>query len=939
MTFRRGLLCVVFCGTAMLASDALVLAQSGREEAFAKGLQRRALYRLLEQYLEEQEASGGDPLLIKEQQAALHDVQAQQSGDERERDKLFGKAKQRYRELIDAVAKRAGDENDTKAKTGLRLRVLNLKLSLAQMIWQREAFNQLNYLEITNKQRGNREKIARLMREATDLFFEIYNESSTWSAELEKSPEFDATAFAETEQLKEYSTYQMAWTSYYLAYALPEGDKDREGLLKDAIAKFTNFAKREDDFQAKWESFKGIGMCYRELGDATQAVENLRKALNEKVLSNPDLVPFCITVHYEIAQTYLAGGKFAEARQAVEELRKWNPEGLKESFHGQHLLPLLDARITLAEGQTDPAKREAGLEMMRQLWLRGGIWTELVASEVGKLIAKKDMADLKPFEIWIVASEAFTGEKYEEAAKYFEQYVKIVPTSDPTHPVAKYNLARCYDKLSEKLDGSAKERLMIMSANGFQEIAEKFPTFESRDQAAQACVKMWEKIHAANSTPENLQRFTDMVAWLAGKGPAVQQNGSAAETQWLLARLLKHQGKFDEAAVAFAKVTTDSENYYEAMFEAPNCFALDILQNKVDRISADQLKRLADEAVTKIESFVSLAAGVNNPPAELRKSLRENAAKLLVTGAELLSQKEIQQFARGLKLIERYQQEYQDQSGLLGAALKVKIYCYQGLGQLDKAYEEIEKLIQSSSPEIVIAVLQDLFVDITEEIRQLVSRGMMDRARERVAMADTIGGRFQDFLIKKKAGLANQPSASKEIATIDGQIETVKGQLAELHMQARDLDGPTGAIARYTGLIGFDPYTHTKYETINLFYLQGLAASTQYYGQQLLEKGQRKEAYDALLRSVKYWDLVSDGYAASPDEDMKRKQWEAHYERCAVRVDLHDLEQEFNKTNPMDYKQEVKGFILLNRSSKSSFGGPDIKVKFDRMADSLGLAR
>ncbi|MBN2581804.1 MAG: tetratricopeptide repeat protein [Planctomycetes bacterium] len=932
MTLRRGLLSMVLCGATILVADVAVWAQSGRDEAFAKGLQRRGLYRLLEQFLDEQEASGGDPLLIKEQQALLHDVQAQQASDERERDKLFGKAKQRYRELIDAYTNRQKEEANTKDKNALRLRVLNLKLALAQMIWQREAFNQLNHLEITNKQRGDREKIARLMREATDLFFEIYKESSEWSGELEKSTDFDATTFGETETLKEYSTYQMAWTSYYLAYSLPDGDKDRENLLKDAIAKFTNFAKREDDFQAKWESFKGIGMCYRELGDSQQAVENLRKALSEKAQVN-----FRITVYYEIAQTYLAGGKYAEARQTVEELRKWNPEGLNESFHGQNLLPLLDARITLAEGQTDPAKREEGLEMMRKLWLRGGFWYELVASEVGKLIAKTDVGELKPFELWIVASEAFNAEKYQEAVKYFEQYVKIVPTSDSTHPVAKYNLARCYDKLSEAADGGAKEQLMIMAANGFQEIAEKFPKFDARDQAAQACVKMWSEIYKSNSTPENLERYTEMVAWLSGKGPA--KDASSAETQWLLARLLKHQGKFDEAAAAFAKVTTDSENYYEAMYEAPNCFALDVLQNKIDRVSQQQIKSLADEAVNKIEAYVDLSAKVSNPPAELRKSLRENAAKLLVSGAELLSQKEIQQFARGLKLIERYQQQYEDQSQLMGAALKVKIYCYQGLGQTGKAFDEIGILIKNSSSDVVINVLRDLFIDITEETRQLVNRGMLDRARECVAMADTIGGQFNDFLIKKKSGLAGKPDAFEEIKKIDGQIETVRGQLAELHMQARDLDGPTGAIARYQALIGFDPYDKRDYTTINLFYLQGLANSAEFHGLDLLDKGQRQAAYDALKRSAFYWDTVAEGFASSADPDTKRKEWEAHYERCVVGEALHDLEQEFNKVNPVDYKQEVKGFILLNRSSKSTFGGPDIKVKFDRLADKLGLPR
>jgi len=938
MASRRTILLVTLAVATVvvlaLAAQSVQAQRSGRDEAFGRGLQRRGLLGLLEQFLEDQMASGGDPLVIKQQQAALHAMQAWQSGDENERDRLFGKSKTRYRELIEAFDSRKNSETRTKDKDALRYRVLSLRLTLAEMIWQKEAFNSLNFLELTNKQRGNREKVARLMRQATTLFQEINTEAAAWSKEMEQDTDYENRYLttglgAKVVNMQDYSNYQIAWTSYYLAYALPSDDKEGQRLLKDAIAKFGIFTKREEDFQAKWESYKGLGMVYREQADFAQAVTNFRLALDENAPEK-----FRIGVFYELAQTYLWAEKFAEARQTVDEFRNQQFPTLDQTFHGATLLPLLDARITLAEGQADPAKREAGLQMMRQLWQRGGFWNDLVTAEVGRYIAKKKVSELKPFELWTVASQAFNNEKYAEAANYFEQYVKATKATENTHPVAKYNLARCYDKMADGADDAEKEKLLTMAANGFYEIAAKFPRFESRDQAAQAYVQLASKIYQMSPTPENLERYSAALEWIVKKGP---QTPETAETQYLHAMVLKRQTKYREAAREFAKVGTDSQRYYEAMYESPNCYGLDLLENK-HRVAQKELMRLASEAVIKMENYVNEARKVRNPPDELRKELKDNGAQMLVRAGEILAQREIQQYARGLKLIERYQKEYGDQDQYKGAALKVKIDCYQGLGQTELASKELEVLMATSSGEDVGRILRDLFVDITEEIKLMVSRGRYDRARQRVALADKIGGQFNDFLIKTKATWVGKKDAAKEIEKINQQVETVRFQLAELHMQARDLEGPSGAIQRYQALIGFDPYI-TEFVTINHYYLAGLARSTQIRGLELLKGKQRKAAYEMLKRSVSYWDLVSEGYAADTDAESKRKTWEADFERCQVRADLHPLEQEFNTEDPIDYYQQVRDFIAIRRASKSKFGEPDIKVKFDRLADKLGMGR
>ncbi|NIA21836.1 MAG: hypothetical protein GWP05_07715, partial [Anaerolineaceae bacterium] len=186
MAIRRTIISVALVAVLVLAAESALAQGSGKDEAFGRGLQKRGLLRLMEQFLEDRMAAGGDVVLLKEQQAGLYVMRALQSGDENERDRLFGKAKARYREVIAALSRRKESQTRTRDKDALRYRVLELKLKLAELIWQKEAFNSLNYLELTNKQRGDREKVARLMREATTLFTEINTEATAWNKEMEQ---------------------------------------------------------------------------------------------------------------------------------------------------------------------------------------------------------------------------------------------------------------------------------------------------------------------------------------------------------------------------------------------------------------------------------------------------------------------------------------------------------------------------------------------------------------------------------------------------------------------------------------------------------------------------------------------------------------------------------------------------------------------------------
>jgi tetratricopeptide (TPR) repeat protein len=912
---------------------------SSTEQKFVEGLQKRGMLKLVEIYLDEQSKSGGDPSAINEQLAGLYETQGARSADERERDELFSKATKMYHDLISQLGEQMKTGTDDRVKGELRMHILTIKVHLGEMLWQREATNQLTSLELTDREAGDRKKVQTLLREATTLFEETNKEATAWAKEIGADPEYEKhygkTDFAErTEIIKQYSLYQTAWTAYYLAFALPDADKEREKLLKEAITRFEIFTAGDDAAQAKWESFKGLGMCNRELGKPDAAVENLRKALGSKVDD------FKVSVYYELTQTYLRAKRFVEARQTLDELRAKKIPNMEQTFVGGQLLPYLDAKITLAEGQTDPAKKEAGLAAMRALWERGGFWRLLVAPEVGKYIDKTQPLDkMKPFELWILADAVYgkavakeadkdakepPTKEYQEAIKYFEQYIKIVPPTDPGRTQAQFNVAACYYKLGEKASGSEAQNALKIAANMYKEVAKQPGPLAGKAallarQAEGLILKMF-------PSEESMTQLEASYKDLLTSDPKVAE---ASDTRWYLAQIQRELKKYREAADNYGKVTSDSPNYYTAMFEEPLCYRDDLVEVQWPKAGTDDLKRLAATTVAKMEAYVNKTQGEHPQDAELKQKLRANASKLLVMAGEILASDRVQQYQRGLDLVGRCEKEYPEQTELAGAMLKVKIDCLMGQNQLEKAGQLLQELAKKN-PKGLQAIFQTLFAAITDEVGRLIGQSNLDEARKKVVMADKIGTMFTDYIV-------STPGADS-----GAQIEVIRFQLAELHLKAEDLSGPTGAIDRYKALIGFDPIE--KPELIKTrsakqefwLYLLGLARSSMMVGQKALA-ADPPAAYKSLKAAAFYWSTIAEQMQGDIDPDSQARYWDAKLNELLVYYDLNDLEQKFGPAdNKIDYQKMIKEFIVINAATKSKFGGPEKLIQFRRLAQKVG---
>lgn len=910
---------------------------SGADQRFVDGLEKRGLLRLQQQFLEDLGKGSGSSDLVKEQQAKLYENQGSRSGDEMERDKLFKLSKDMYREQLDKLAKSLAETKDVRAQDGLRLRLLTMKVHLADMIWQREADNQRMNLELTDRQSGDRAKVQRLLREATALFLGINKEATKWTEEVQTDDK-RVSYYDHSEQFKIYSNYEIGWTSYYLAYVLPAEDKDRERLLKEAIDRFTPFTVGEDDVPAKWESFKGLGLCYREQGNYDEAVKSLRRAVVDEAKSPSN--DFRISVYYEICQTYIKAKRFDDARKAIDEMRAKKYPKMEETLYGGTILPFIEAKILLSEGQTDNAKKEQGLAAMRQLWDKAVFWHLLVAPEVGRYIDKTlPVEKLNPFEIWILADAAFGKADYKEAVKFFEQYIKVTPPTDVGHPQAKYDLAACYFKLADAVKGAERLNDLRVAANTFEEVSAGFPNFEGASRAAKYAVEikgMLAESEGGAATEDLVKSYENMIKT---RPEDARQN----DAEWYLAQVLLKENRFREAADHFVHVPTDSpgDHYYDAMFLEIYSLRLDLVRVQWTKDTVEELKRAASAVVGRMEDYVKKAQAVTQPPTpELKTKLRENAAQALIWAGEILGSDKIQEYQRALTLLERCEKEYPDVASK-GDILKVKIDCHRGQGQLDKARADLENLLKTD-PKGLQGIFQSLFASFTDEVSRLTDNGQLDEARKKVAMADEIGKMFTDYLAR---------STNKDAGA---QIETVRAQLAELHLGAGDLDGPTGALERYKALLTFDPYDVKANERgtkeINMTYLVGLAkAATALGRQQIAAKDPAKEpaAYDNFKHCVYYWTQISDGYEQQESDkdpqlraEAPGKYWQAKLTQCQVMVDnLNDLELKYgNAKARVDYQKLAKEFISLNMATNSSFGGPALKIQWKRLGDKLGLA-
>lgn len=919
--------------TALVSPLAAQQPMTPQEKRFIDGLLKRGLFSLADAYLQKLLDNDVEPSMVNAQRVVVLEAQALRLGEEAAREKKFAEAAESYEAAIKQLGERMAEVGDVPARDQLRFEQFRLRVAYGEMLWQKHANNQLTIMEITDGASGDREKVQQLLRKAIEIFKATHADASTWYDEMERHPDFArrySELYNQIDIVKAYSLYQIAWASYYLAFAMPADAEGRGALLDDAVTKFSVYADTDGDSEARYQSLKGRGMCYRLKGESEKAVTDLRKALELSKDEN-----FNITVYYELAQTHLAARQYSQAQAALQELRSRNYAAMPGSFIGGQLMPFLDAKILLAEGAGDASKRDQAMVMLRDLWRKGDFWQLLVKAEVGKHIAEDaDVSKMTGLELWVLADKAYSDDKLERAAELFAKYLEVTDAADPTYQEAQFNIAACYAKLSEDESDSARKKvLMKKAADAFRAVAEKFPQSAVADSAAEMYVSFYAELFSLYKEEEEaIRAYADALSWTIANRPKI---AAAGDMQFYYAGMLSELGEYRRASREFEKVPAGSPNYKTAAFLAMD-MSREYLRENMQKLNQTDLKREVDVAVTKTERFVRAVES----SADATDDERRRAAEAMLISAEILSRPQVKQFERARVIVENFEKKYSQYEELLGEALVVKVDCLVGMNMTEEAMRQLDQIM--SKVEDPMPILQSLFRSMTEDIERLNSTFQHKEAAERLVQANDIADRLRKQLTAKNL----DPNGDRDAA--------IRYEMAMLHMNA----GKVAEAVEMLDELCYRPYKKLDRDDtpqIDVQHLKGLATASQKLAADTRDSAQ---AYDLYQRAAYYWRNIANSMGSAMQsavadanrqndpvkkadfqklaDSTRRTHWEARLEEMLVYEKLHDLEKKHGGDEAKDYYGMIRKFMAFEQSLKSDFGGPALKIKFEDLLRRIG---
>jgi hypothetical protein len=894
---------LVTIAVSVLAATGLVLSGPARAatDDFYRGLEERGLRTLMEAYLEEQGRAitegTGDAVGVPGQRqmdlAKLAVQQGLQAKNMGARDQAFQQARQLYEQAIAARQKALQDipaDQLTKQNEALFL-VVKARLALANMIFQQWLTNDLNLLEMTQRHGGNRERAIQLLALATDAYAATVEGCETWLTNLDMLPGDDYSRFTNlgnrrrVRDASKQARYFNAWAQYYYGWLLPEdyepaeGKRTRSEILNDAITAFMPYADTDRDTNAnKWYARLGIGMAYRELGEHEKALQQMAMVNPPPAQENaprnqawkPDVR---IRTAYEKAVTLVRMGRFAEARKTIEEIREAYGDGLKQSLYGQ-TLPVVEAASYIKEGdaKNQAGTKEKGVTILKGLYDRPNPWPYVINKVISALVGEPETGDddeMPPFMIWIQANDLMAqaqakgqaqpeegGRLMKQAADKFKAYAEKVGPEDKNYPTAIYTRAAALLQIGSKAE----------AAQGFREVADKFPEFRHAEAAATYAVAARGQVYENAKTEENRQAYEDILKWFV-----TNHLDSDPEQQYYYALVLYRGEKYLEAADAFARVPNEVTHYPDSRYWVALC-RLEHFRNRVLASKDKQLilsgARDAADRLMKYTEYAFEAQKNADLPDEKKQQLLQWAEFAYINAADVYLYQEVSLPADALPILQEMEKRFELSKDMRGRVLKLKIDAYQKLNRPEEALRLLDEFLAVAPPQDVGPVLRGLFAAMTDEVRELIKRGKKELAGTKVDQAKTLGSRFLQWLDKSNL-------QDKQV-----EIENTRYDLAELYLAV----GQYGqALQIYQEIAGPKPEDVTPGEPLPEDAIYGMARAHEGLGDEAASPDDAKPHYE---RSLELWRVLLDVGEITPAD-----RWERDYHLLYCKFKLGQTEE------------------------------------------------
>ncbi|HUU89750.1 MAG TPA: tetratricopeptide repeat protein [Phycisphaerae bacterium] len=861
-----------------------VRAAAAAADPFYQGLESRGLRTLMEAYLKQKGAAatqatpGVTP--AESNNLALARLQVENARQAKNmaapRDTAFQNARKLYEGAIaDSGKALAAIPADQVEKVNeARRALMNVRLELANMIFQQWLRDDLEFLEVTDRRGGNRERATELLGVANEQYTTTIRDTEVWLSTLDQLPEDQRRTYVNTGQTRAVRGVQRdakfanAWVTYYYGWILPKdykppkGKRTRDQILGDAITAFQAYVDMPDRVRAKWQAHMATGMAYRELGKFKEALQTFAMANPPPTDPNAsDRVKQAeawkdqvrIQVAYERAVTLMRKGDHAGARKAIDEASKKYKDTLGTSLYGL-AMPLVAAESYVLEGTADNKQglKDKGMAIFMGVHKRDNPWPVLVQWIMKELLGETPDVERAPFQLWIDANDALREAQDTEkadvmrrAADLFKTYIDKVGPEDANYPDALYARAYCLLRLVEEAE----------AAKLYQTLADGFPKYKYAAAAAGYAVKVAGDVYEKEQTEPNRLAYEKALRWFISKW------GQADPDQQYFLALILYRGKdFTNAADAFTRVPEAADHYVDSKYWVPLCrlehFRERILPSRDPQLTLSGARVVAQALL----AYADYAFSVQNSdlPDEKKKQLLDWAEGAYVNAADVYLYQEVNLAADALPILDATEKKFKLSEETLGNVLKLRIDALTKLGRLDEARQVLDRFLTVADPAKVGPVLRGLFAAMTDEVRSLIKRQQTKVAGVKVEQAKVLGDRYLEWLEKSQV-------PNKAV-----QIENSRYDLAELYLAVRNYGG---ALQIYRDIGGLDPHKAEKGKPLREDCIYGQARAFQGMGDAETEPAQAKPNYEAALDR---WRVLRQVENVQPDDWWERT-YNLHY--------------------------------------------------------------
>ena len=382
---------------------------------------------------------------------------------------------------------------------------------------------------------------------------------------LKNDPEKNEKRLEELASLRTKAALKLCWSYRFKALLYAEGSPERTSRMTEAVTMFGKFIDAYGDDMGVLNALYGRGTCYHDQGEKDKALDDFKQVMELSTQIAPPVPAEVLGLNTECAiqaaQILREQGKLEEAQKLIDgllgaKIAPGDPNGQKLAIEKAAAL----AAGAKATKEKDPAAAKIlvseAVKLLRDVVLAGGVNSRAAAEAFAQIIKDNpDMVELGPVGKLIQGEVYLIAKQYKEAIEALKEAVDAPGELDgvPIALKAMIELGQAYRTIRD----------YETSLQTFDAIPAKFPKSDQLPKVAlERCRTLADWVRTGGGQQAN-ERYMQALKDLAAKYPDSEEGRDAS---YYLGGALRKQGRYTEAADAFAKVPDTSQYYGKSRF-------------------------------------------------------------------------------------------------------------------------------------------------------------------------------------------------------------------------------------------------------------------------------------------------------------------------------------------------------------------------------------